>query len=170
MYILSALPARAPTDQNLVREVYLKALEGVTRHSLEMAVENIIKGHSNLEHGFMPSPPELRRECERVMKPINDGLRYVREVEQARSEAKGRKHSSPVDATKNREILAVNIDHGTWTSTGKRTFPAGSLWEAKTGTVYSPINVAVFQPEPDDFNKIPDLPVRDTFKQVGAAG
>ena len=146
MYILSALPTRDPIDRTLVMVVYLKALEGVTRHSLEVAADNIIKGHSNLEHGFMPSPPELRRECERVMKPINDSARYVREVEQARAEAKGRKHSSPVDQTKNRDILAVNIDHGTWTTTGKRTFPTGSLWEAKTGTVYGPVNVAVYQP------------------------
>ncbi len=146
MYILSVLPARGATDPNLTRGVYLKALEGVTRHSLEVATDNIIKGHSNLEHGFMPSPPELRRECERVMKPINDSARYVREVDQARAEAKGRKYSSPVDATINRDILAVNVDHGTWTTTGKRTFPDGSLWEAKTGTVYGPVNVATYQP------------------------
>ena len=146
MYILSVLPARGATDPNLTRGVYLKALEGVTRHSLEVATDNIIKGHSNLEHGFMPSPPELRRECERVMKPINDSALYVREVERAREAAKRlKRHTSSVDATKNREILAVNIDHGTWTTTGKRTFPDGSLWEAKTGTVYGPANNTVNQ-------------------------
>ncbi len=150
MYILSVLPARGATDANLTRGVYLKALEGVTRHSLEVATDNIIKGHSNLEHGFMPSPPELRRECERVMKPINDNALYVREVERAREAAKRlKRNTSSVDATKSREILAVNIDHSTWITTGKRTFPDGSLWEAKTGTVYGP--------------------VRDIFKQAGAA-
>ncbi|MBV2144220.1 hypothetical protein KUG47_12020 [Falsochrobactrum sp. TDYN1] len=44
------------------------ALEGVTRHGLQTATKRILQG--SLGHAFLPSPPELRQECERVMKPI----------------------------------------------------------------------------------------------------
>ncbi|WP_455296436.1 hypothetical protein [Brucella pituitosa] len=140
MYVLSALPSRVQSDRKLFKEVYFRALHGVSRHSLEMAVQNIIQGHSELQHGFMPSPPELRRECERVMKPILDSMAYVREVEAARREsAEHRRRASKVDHTKGREVIATGIDHGVWSSKGKREFPVGSLWVAKTGTVYGPV-------------------------------
>lgn len=72
MYILSALPSRVQSDRTLFKEVYFRALHGVSRHSLEVAVQNIIQGHSELQHGFLPSPPELRQTCDAVMKPILD--------------------------------------------------------------------------------------------------
>lgn len=171
MYILSGLPARGATDPNLTKAVYLKALEGVTRHSLEVAADKIIMGHSGLEHGFMPSPPELRRECERVMKPITDSELYVREVERGRKEAfRLKKQNTKTDHKKGRTILAKNIDHGTWVSSGKRDYPVGSLWCAKTGAVYSPKPTVVPQAAARDrFADIPDQPITNTFKQVGTA-
>lgn len=171
MYILSGLPARGATDPNLTKAIYLKALEGVTRHSLEVVTDKIVKGHSGLEHGFMPSPPELRRECELVMKPINDSELYVREVEKAKAEAVVRhRNTSKKDNTKGRSILATGIDHGTWVSKGKHDYPAGSLWVAKTGTVYSPKPSTVPQAVAGDrYEGIPDQPITNTFKQAGAA-
>lgn len=143
MYILSALPSRVQSDRKLFKEVYFRALHGVSRHSLEMAVQNIIQGHSDLQHGFMPSPPELRRECERVMKPILDNMAYVREVEKARAEAISySKSHTKTDHTKGRDVLAVGVDHGTWVSRAKHEYPAGSLWVAKTATVYGPARAA----------------------------
>ncbi|MCX2699473.1 hypothetical protein [Ochrobactrum chromiisoli] len=107
-----------------------------------MAVQNIIQGHSELQHGFMPSPPELRRECERVMKPILDSMAYVREVEAARREAaEHHRKASKIDNTKGRKIIAVGIDHGSWVHRAKHEYPVGSLWVAKTGTVYGPLSV-----------------------------
>lgn len=171
MYILSGLPARGATDPNLTKAVYLKALEGVTRHSLEVATDKIIKGHSGLEHGFMPSPPELRRECERVMKPINDSELYVREVERGRKEAyRLKQQNTKVDHKKGRKIIAEHVDHGTWVSSGKRDYPVGSVWCAKTGAVYSPLPTVVPSAASNArFADIPDQPIKDTFKQVGTA-
>src|SRR5690606_4728303 len=39
MYVLSALPSRVQSDRKLFKEVYFRALHGVSRHSLEMAVQ-----------------------------------------------------------------------------------------------------------------------------------
>lgn len=143
MYTLSGLPGRGPTDQKLTRAVYMMALRGVTRHSLEMAVQNFITGHSHCDHSFMPAPPELRRECERVMKPILDSLTYTREVEKAKAAtAEHRRNSSKRDNTAGRDVLAVGIDHLTWVSRAKHDYPTGSLWVAKTATVYGPVKQA----------------------------
>lgn len=171
MYILSALPSRVQSDRTLFKEVYFRALHGVSRHSLEVAVQNIIQGHSELQHGFLPSPPELRRECERVMKPILDSMAYVREVEKAKAEAVVRhRNRSKADNTKGRSVLATGIDHGTWVSSGKRDYPVGSVWCAKTGAVYSPLPTVVPPAASNTrFVDIPDQPIKDTFKQVGAA-
>ncbi|MGO8449908.1 hypothetical protein [Rhizobium gallicum] len=43
------------------------ALDGVSRWGLAQATREILQG--SLAHGFMPSPPELRREVDRVMGP-----------------------------------------------------------------------------------------------------
>ncbi len=139
MYILSALPSRAPADRKLVREVYLRALRGVTRHSLNVAVDDIIQGHSGLTHGFMPSPPELRRECERIMQPIIDRLAYQQELRAQQAEIlEFRKRRGERDHLKGRAVVATGIDHLTWLAKRKE-YPTGALWVAKTATVYGPI-------------------------------
>jgi hypothetical protein len=56
------------------------ALEGVSRWGLAQAVREILQG--SLPHGFLPSPPELRREVNRVMGPHEAARR--REAEAAR--------------------------------------------------------------------------------------
>ena len=70
--MLSRLPMRQPTEMELATEVYLIALEGVTAHGLSQATKAIIRG--SLGHAFMPSPPELRQECERIMDVERDKL------------------------------------------------------------------------------------------------
>jgi hypothetical protein len=61
----------------MVKAVYLIALDGVTRYSLEKATRKILQGA--LGHPFMPSPPELRIECDRIMQPHQDYLRTIAE-------------------------------------------------------------------------------------------
>ncbi|WP_245509802.1 hypothetical protein [Rhizobium leguminosarum] len=56
------------------------ALEGVSRWGLAQATREILQG--SLPHGFMPSPPELRREIDRIMGPHVAARR--REAEAAR--------------------------------------------------------------------------------------
>ena len=68
--LLRSLPRRAAdTDQGKLNlEAYFIALEGVTRWGLAEAIKAILKGA--LGHGFMPSPPELRRQYETAMGPV----------------------------------------------------------------------------------------------------
>ncbi|MDH7787674.1 hypothetical protein QBD01_003701 [Ochrobactrum sp. 19YEA23] len=74
---------------------YMKALDGVTKHGLERAVDNILRG--SLGHGFMPSPPELRLQCDEVMRPIREAeARDRREAEilkEQHEEKRQREHS-----------------------------------------------------------------------------
>jgi hypothetical protein len=44
---------------------FMMALEGVTRHGLSEAVKFILRGA--LGHAFLPSPPELRIQCDKAM-------------------------------------------------------------------------------------------------------
>jgi hypothetical protein len=61
---LSVLAKRQPVEMALLRDGYLLALEGVTRRSLAEAVREIMQ--NSLGHAFMPTPPELRGECNRL--------------------------------------------------------------------------------------------------------
>lgn len=65
---LSSLPSRASADDQVNIAGFYMALEGVTCHGLETATKQIMQG--SLGHAFLPSPPELRQECDKVMKPI----------------------------------------------------------------------------------------------------
>jgi hypothetical protein len=65
LILLAKLPMRSPSDLAVVKAVYLIALEGVAAFGLEQATKAILRG--SLGHPFMPSPPELRMECERIM-------------------------------------------------------------------------------------------------------
>lgn len=62
---LSGLPSRVTTAGELDNAAFMIALEGVTRHGLLQAVKAILKGA--LGHAFLPSPPELRLQCEKAM-------------------------------------------------------------------------------------------------------
>lgn len=76
LVMLSGLPSRATTAGELDNAAYMIALDGVPRYGLQNAVKNILRG--SLAHAFMPSPPELRMECDRAMQW------YEREVEKIR--------------------------------------------------------------------------------------
>jgi len=62
---LAGLPSRVTSSEGLDRAAYYLALEGVTRHGLATAVRKIMQ--NALGHGFMPSPPELRGQCDKAM-------------------------------------------------------------------------------------------------------
>ncbi len=90
--LLRSLPRRATdTGQGKLNlEAYFIALEGVTRWGLSEAIKAILKGA--LGHGFMPSPPELRRQYEVAMKPVYDqwqrANREAREMAERQAERK----------------------------------------------------------------------------------
>ncbi|MGO7605034.1 hypothetical protein ACC718_18655 [Rhizobium ruizarguesonis] len=77
--LANALPGRQPVDMQLMLGAYEVALEGVSRWGLVQATREILQG--SLPHGFLPSPPELRREVNRVMAPHQAARR--REAEEA---------------------------------------------------------------------------------------
>lgn len=62
---LSGLPSRETTAGELDNAAFMTALEGVTRHGLSEAVKFILRGA--LGHAFLPSPPELRLQCDKAM-------------------------------------------------------------------------------------------------------
>lgn len=62
---LSGLPSRETTAGDLDNAAFMMALEGVTRHGLAEAVKFILRGA--LGHAFLPSPPELRLQCDKAM-------------------------------------------------------------------------------------------------------
>ncbi|TBZ34584.1 hypothetical protein E0H36_09060 [Rhizobium leguminosarum bv. viciae] len=78
--LVNALPGRQPVDMQLMLGAFEVALEGVSRWGLAQATREILQG--SLPHGFMPSPPELRREIDRIMGPHVAARR--REAEAAR--------------------------------------------------------------------------------------
>lgn len=78
--LANALPGRQPVDMQLMLGAYEVALEGVSRWGLAQATRSILQG--SLAHSFMPSPPELRREIDRIMIPHVEARR--REAEAAR--------------------------------------------------------------------------------------
>jgi len=59
---------------------YYVALEGVSKFAIQTAAKAIMRG--SLGHTFYPKPPELRLQCEEVMRPIREAeARDRREVE-----------------------------------------------------------------------------------------
>ncbi|TCA38491.1 hypothetical protein E0H72_26395 [Rhizobium leguminosarum bv. viciae] len=78
--LANALPGRQPADLQLMLGAYQVALEGCSRWGLAQATREILQG--SLTHNFMPSPPELRREIDRIMAPHVAARR--REAEAAR--------------------------------------------------------------------------------------
>lgn len=61
--------------------VYGYALSDVPAIGLKRAVEKIIKGEYNIEHGFIPRPPELAAMARAEAKAIRDDLTRLREKE-----------------------------------------------------------------------------------------
>lgn len=94
--LLAKLPRRAATDPEMVEAVYLVALDGVTRYALEKATRKILQGA--LGHAFMPSPPELRIECDRIMQPHQDLLQRRREHRQRLTWDEDDLRAMPMDA------------------------------------------------------------------------
>lgn len=91
MVTLSGLPSRATTAGELDNAAFMMALEGVTRHGLSEAVKFILRGA--LGHAFLPSPPELRQQCDKAMEwHERERLRIARQEQIARE----RKQFAPV--------------------------------------------------------------------------
>lgn len=89
---LSGLPSRATTAGELDNAAFMTALEGVTRHGLSEAVKAILKGA--LGHAFLPSPPELRIQCDKAMEWHRRERENIRRRERENAEF-NRQHGGP---------------------------------------------------------------------------
>ncbi|HYE25079.1 MAG TPA: hypothetical protein VEG32_07760 [Clostridia bacterium] len=71
---------------------YFVALDSVTRYGLSTAVRSILQGALN--HGFFPSPPELRKQCDAAMEHHERMAEKVRRRERENAEF-NRIHGGP---------------------------------------------------------------------------
>jgi hypothetical protein len=83
---LSSLPSRATTAGDLDNAAFMLALDGVTRWGLGEAVKAILKGA--LGHAFLPSPPELRMQCDNAMRWHEREAENIRRQERETAEWK----------------------------------------------------------------------------------
>jgi len=80
------------------------ALEGVTRHGLAEAVRFILRGA--LGHGFMPSPPELRIQCDKAMQWHHDEAERIRRREQIATERPAPVKRTQAQIERNKELVS----------------------------------------------------------------
>lgn len=91
---LSGLPSRETTAGELDNAAYMIALDGVTRHGLSEAVRFILRGA--LGHAFLPSPPELRLQCDKAMDwHVKEQERILRQERMSSERVPPRKDPTP---------------------------------------------------------------------------
>ena len=92
-YLLSMRKAGMALTQGMKPEdletVYGYALSDVPAVGLKRAVEKIIKGEYDIEHGFIPRPPELAAMARAEAKAIRDDLARLREKERTLRDLQG---------------------------------------------------------------------------------
>ena len=106
---LSALPSRATTAGDLDNAAFMTALDGVTRYGLVEGVKAILRG--SLGHAFLPSPPELRLECDKAMSWHELEARRIRQRERENAEW-NRQHGGwrPPTATEKARVAKLYAD------------------------------------------------------------
>lgn len=171
--LLSSLPSRASADDQVNVAGFYMALEGVTRHGLQTATKQIMQG--SLGHAFLPSPPELRQECDKVMKPILEARAWNSERERVlkeQSDEKRQRETSQALWTPESRARATamweatkaqqRIDNAATDTSRDQydTSPEASMARLKQAA----------EANGEDFNldKIKNAP-SDTFKQAGRA-
>lgn len=162
---LKSLPSRTSDTAEIDLLSFEDALEGVSATVLLEAVRQV--NQAVLGHAFHPSPPELRMLCDKIQRQISEdrarnaeGERQRRENEQRRLQHE--KTKTPEARARVAAMLArFNQDHEA------RQAAARSDGLAETADqVRDRLKCQIGETA---FNSIPELPVRDTFKQIGAA-
>jgi hypothetical protein len=98
--LLKSLPSRASDTVQFDKQVYLMALDGVTKYGFATAIKGVLQG--KLGHGFFPSAPELRMKCDEAMKPIIDAVARASRERKEREEAAAFRPVHHTDAEKAR--------------------------------------------------------------------
>lgn len=98
--LLKSLPSRSSDTVQFDKQVYLMALDGVTKYGFATAIKAVLQG--KLGHTFFPSAPELRMKCDEAMKPIIDSVAKAMRERKEREEAAAFKPVHHTDAEKAR--------------------------------------------------------------------
>ena len=121
---------------------YYLALDGVTRHGLAEAVRFIMRGA--LGHAFMPSPPELRIECDKAMKWHEDEAARIRHREKIEREKPAPVQRTQAEIDRNKVLVADLYRSMGWVPVENDPRAFRAAMEAKYGA--------------DELAKIPDNP------------
>lgn len=146
---LAILPSRQADDARFDKAVFFLALDGVTRHGLVMAVKAILQG--KLGHGFFPSPPELRLQCDAAMRAHEAERERIWRRERLRREADEFRpvHHSPEERARVAGIMS-----------SFRATPAEKAEQAERAEIRAKYGMT-----PEAIASVPDQPT--TWKRVG---
>jgi hypothetical protein len=153
---LAGLPSRQADDAALDQQMYLVALDGVTRYALSEAVKSIIRG--GLGHTFFPSPVELRLACDRAQQPVRDMQRRITITEENRRD---REEFDRVNAAKTPEskarVAAMMAKLDKHFEDGRREEEETQRAEVRARYGMTPETVASIpdQPVPSNFQRLP---------------
>ncbi len=80
--LLACFPSQAQSDTpaDLRMEGYFEALSGVPAWAVAEARGRILRGEVTLGHGFCPTPPELARIVQLVLRPMRVDLDDLRKI------------------------------------------------------------------------------------------
>lgn len=105
---MRSLPTRGSDDLDALFGAYVTAMQGTQAVHLQQAVTAIMRGA--LGHGFLPSPPELRIECDKIAKA--EQAQRARLIEQRRrlDEMAGYERSLPEPTPEAKARVQAMVD------------------------------------------------------------
>lgn len=163
--MLKSLPSRASDTAEIDRQAFIIGQQGVTRGALAEAVKQVLRGA--LGHGFHPSAPEFSLLCDGIQrKQAEERARGSDERRQRRDNEQQRLRHEQTKTPEARARVAAML------ARFNQSHDEAKASERQSGITETPDQVRdrlIGQIGETAFNNIPDLPVRDTFKQVGAA-
>lgn len=163
--MLKSLPSRASDTAEIDRHAFIIGQQGVTRGALAEAVKQVLRGA--LGHGFHPSAPEFRLLCDGIQrKQAEERARGEDERRQRHENERRRLQHEKTKTPEARARVAAMLSRFTQ---DYETRQAAARNDALTETADQVRDRLKNQIGETAFNNIPDLPVNDTFKHVGAA-
>ena len=162
--MLKSLPSRASDTAEIDRQAFIIGQQGVTRGALAEAVKQVLRGA--LGHGFHPSAPEFRLLCDSIQrKQAEERARGEEERRQRRENEQRRLQHEKTKTPEARARVAAMLARFNQAHDEAK---ASERQDGMTETHEQVRDRLIGQIGETAFNKIPDLPVSDTFKQVGA--
>jgi len=152
--LFASLPQKGGDDPVAVLKGYTIAIQGYPEWAVGNVVRAYIRGTvPGQSKQFCPKAPELSAAIRKELDPVYSELNNEREKAKSRAEVVNfRKTQAPERAEVPKgAVLETNVDHLGWMDRCKRrVHPAGSIWIAKTGTVYAPAKAQAAVPQKND--------------------